>query len=201
MADAEQIYAIAHEAGTKLFSSSIFRYADALVAGLRSIRESGEQVTGCRIMYWGQIEPTQGRFYWYGIHGAEMLLAVMGKGVGTVQAMTVGDSDVIEIKHKDGRHSTMVGSHSDGAFHVSIDTPRRSLDIDIGGPMAARALAAALDILTPCGYPRLWRASDVGSVAGRPGRLVDPDHAETLEVIGLLDAAQRSYATKQAVTL
>src|SRR5262249_22731968 len=200
-ADAEQIYAIAAETGTKLFASSIFRYADPLVAGLRSIREFGERITGCRILYWGQIEPTQGRFYWCGIHGAEMLLAVMGKGVNSVQAMTMDNRDVIEVDHKDGRHSTIVGSHNDGTFHVSIDTVCRSLDIDIGGPMSARTLAAALDVLTPGGYPRLWRASDVGSVSGRPGKIVDPSQSETLEVIGLLDAAQRSYATKQAAAL
>jgi predicted dehydrogenase len=200
-ADAQQIYAVAAETGTKLFASSSYRYADPLVAALRSIRESGERITACRVFYWGQIEPTQGRFYWYGIHGAEMLLAVMGKGVGEVRAMTIGDKDVIEIEHKDGRHSTIVGSHNDGAFHVSIDTVRRSLDIDISGPMEARTLAAALDNLTPGGYPRLWRVSDAGSVSGRPGKLVDPCQAETLEVIGLLDAAQRSYAAKQAVTL
>src|SRR5205085_11688624 len=113
-ADAEQIYAIAAESGTKLFASSAFRYADGLVAGLKSIRESGERITGCRVIYWGQIEPTQGRFYWYGIHGAEMLLAIMGKGVDTVHAMTIGDRDVVEIDHKDGRHSTLVGAHNDG---------------------------------------------------------------------------------------
>jgi predicted dehydrogenase len=201
LTDAEQIYAIAAETGTRLFASSAFRYADGLVAGLKSIRESGERVTGCRVIYWGQIEPTQGRFYWYGIHGAEMLLAVMGKGVGTVQAMTIGDRDVIEVDHNDGRHSTLVGAHSDSTFHVSIDTDRRSLDIDIGGPISARILAAALDVLTPSGYPRLWRASDAGSVSGRPGKFVDPDPAETLEVIGLLDAAQRSYAARQTVPL
>jgi predicted dehydrogenase len=200
-ADAKQIYAIAAETGTKFFASSAYRYADALVGGLRSIRECGEQITGCRVIYWGQIQPTQGRFYWYGIHGAEMLLAVMGKGISAVRAMTIGDRDVVEVDHKDGRHSTMVGVHNDGTFHVSIDTDRRSLDIDIGGAISARVLAAALDQLTPGGYPRLWRAADAGSVCRRPGKFLDPDPAETLEVIELLDAAQRSYTTKQRIGL
>jgi predicted dehydrogenase len=200
-ADAEQIYAIAASTGTKFFASSAYRYADALVDGLRSIRESGEHITDCRVHYWGQIQPTQGRFYWYGIHGAEMLLAVMGKGARSVQAMTIGDRDVIEVDYGDGRHSTLVGAHVDGTFHVSIDTDRRSLDIDIGGPVSARVLTAALDILTPGGYPRLWHAADVGSVSGRAGKLVDPDAAETLQVIQLLDAAQRSYATRRKILL
>jgi predicted dehydrogenase len=201
LADVKQIYAIAASTGTELFASSAYRYADGLVESLRSIRECGEQITGCRVHYWGQIQPTQGRFYWYGIHGAEIMLAVMGKGVSTVQAMTIGDRDVVEVNYKDGRHSTMVGVHNQGTFHVSIDTDRRTLDISIGGSISARLLAAVLDILTPGGYPRLWRVSDAGSVCGRPGRVIDPDSAETLEVIGLLDAAERSYITKQAVGL
>src|SRR5262249_19731051 len=124
-----------------------------------------------------------------------------GKGVGAVQAMTIGDKNLIEIDHKDGRHSTLVGAHNDGTFHVSIDTDRRSLDIDIGGSISARLLSAALDVLTPGGYPRLWRASDVGSICGRCGKIVDPDPDETLEVIGLLDAAQRSHAIKQTIVV
>jgi predicted dehydrogenase len=200
-ADAKQIYAVAASTGTKLFASSAYRYADGLVDALRSIRETDEKIIGCRVQYWGRIQHTQGRFYWYGIHGAEMLLAVMGKGVSTVQAMTIGDRDVIEVDHNDGRHSTMVGAHNDGTFHVSIDTDRRSLDIDIGGPILARMLAAALDLLTPGGYPRLWRASETGSVSGRAGKLVDPDPEETLQVIELLDAAQRSYSANKAIAL
>src|SRR5262249_11561884 len=126
-ADADLIYAIAAETGTNLLASSAYRYADGLVEGLRSIHESGERISGCRVFYWGQIQPTQGRFYWYGIHGAEMLVAVMGKGVCSVQAMTIGDRDVIEVDHNDGRHSTIVGARNDGTFHVSIDTDQRSL--------------------------------------------------------------------------
>jgi len=130
-----------------------------------------------------------------------MLLATMGKGASTVHAQTLGDRDVIEVEHNDGRRSMLVGAHNDGTFHVSVDTDRRSLDIDIGGAISARVLAAALDVLAPGGYPRLWRASDAGSVSGRPGKPLDPDAEETLEVIALLDAAQRSYATKQKTAI
>jgi predicted dehydrogenase len=200
-ADAEQIYAIARETGTRVFASSAFRYADGLVNAVNSIRAAGETVTRCRIRYWGQIQPTQGRFFWYGIHGAEMLLAVMGKGIAAVEAMTVGDRDVIEVDHVDGRHSTLVGHLNDGTFHASIDTDKRTLEIPIGGPLAARMLATVLDTLTPGGYPRLWRASAAGSVSGRPGKPLDPDAAETLQVIALLDAAQRSYASHQKIAL
>lgn len=199
--DAHQIYDLAAKTNTKIFASSAFRWSDGLVAAIKSIRELGEKITGCRIRYWGQIQPTQGRFFWYGIHGADMLMAVMGNGAATVDTRTEGTKDYIEIEHKDGRRSTMIGDHYDGTFEVSIDTDRRTIDIPAGGAISARALAAALDVLTPGGYPRLWRASDAGSVSGRPGKIIDPDAAETLDVIALLDAAERSYASKQKIAL
>lgn len=201
VADLDQIYEIARQTNTKIFASSAFRYSDGLVHAINTIRANGEKVTGCRVKYWGQIQPTQGRFFWYGIHGADMLLAVMGKGIKTVQATTVGDRDVIEVEHSDGRRSTMYGAHNDGTFQVSIDTDKRSYDIEAGGAIAARVLATALDLLTPDGYPRLWRASDAASVSGRAGRSVDPDAAETRDVIALLDAAEKSYTSQQKVAL
>ena len=95
----------------------------------------------------------------------------------------------------------MIGAHNDGTFEVSIDTDKRTIDIPAGGAISARALAAVLDVLTPGGYPRLWRASDSGSVSGRPGKSIDPDAAETLDVIALLDAAERSFTSKQRIAL
>ncbi|MEO8114126.1 MAG: Gfo/Idh/MocA family oxidoreductase [Phenylobacterium sp.] len=199
LGDAQRIYALAHETNTKIFATSAFRYADGLTAALATIRASGETIKTCTVRYWGQIQPTQGRFFWYGIHGAEMLLATMGKGIKAVEARTVGSEDIVDIQHADGRRSRMIGDHNDGTFHVSIETNRRTLEVDIGGAISARVLAAALDVLTPGGYPRLWSASDAGSVSGRSGKFLDPDEAETLEVIGLLDAAERSYAAKQQI--
>ncbi|THD77680.1 MAG: hypothetical protein E7812_13035 [Phenylobacterium sp.] len=197
--DADRIYALAKQTGTKVFASSAFRYADGLVAALADIRASGETIKTCTVRYWGQVQPTQGRFFWYGIHGAEMLLATMGKGIKTVEAQTVGVEDIIDIRHTDGRRSRMIGHHHDGTFSVSIETNRRTLDVEIGGAISARMLAAALDVLTPGGYPRLWSASEAGSVSGRSSRFLDPDQAETLEVIGLLDAAERAFAAGQKI--
>lgn len=200
---AKQIYELAEKTGTKIFACSAFRYADPLVEAIASIRASGEKIKSCRVRFWGQIEPTQGRFFWYGIHAAEMLMPVMGKGIAKITATedVDADADVIEVDYKDGRHATLVGAHNDGTFQVSIVTDKRAFDVDIGGAISPRALAAVLDRLTPGGYPRLWRASDSGSVSGRPGKIVDPDAAETLEAIALLDAAERSFASKQAITL
>jgi predicted dehydrogenase len=203
-ADANEIFALAAKTNTRVFASSAFRYADNLVAALESIRTGGEKVKSCRIRYWMQIQETQGRYFWYGIHASEMLLAIMGKGVSEVEVSSAGDADTITVSHADGRQSYLIGSQSDGTFHVSIETDRRTLEIDLSPSMSslsARILGAAVDVLTKGQGPRLWGATTAGSVAGRPGRNLDPDSEETMEVVRLLAAAQRSYASKQKTAL
>jgi predicted dehydrogenase len=204
-ADAQDMFAHAAETGSRVFASSAFRYADDLVNALNSIRASGERVKTCRVRYWLQIQETQGRYFWYGIHASEMLLAVMGKGVREVDASGYGDQDAINVSYEDGRQSSLIGCQTDGTFHVSIETDKRTLEVDLSASMsslAARVLAAALDVLTEGKFPRLWGATAAGSVSGnRPGRFLDPDNEETLRVISLLDAAQRSHSSKEKATL
>ena len=205
LADAQSMLTLAAENGTRVFASSAFRYADGLVNALNSIRAAGERVKTCRVRYWLQIQETQGRYFWYGIHASEMLLAVMGKGVREVEVSNQGDQDTISVWHEDGRQSSLVGSQNDGTFHVSIETDKRTLEVDLGPStpsLAARVLAAALDVLTEGQFPRLWSATAAGSVSGnRPGRGFDPDEQETSEVIGLLDAAQRSHSSRERATI
>jgi predicted dehydrogenase len=203
--DAHHMFMEAAKTGTRIFASSAFRYADGLVNALNSIREAGERVKTCCVRYWLQIQETQGRYFWYGIHASEMLLAVMGKGVSEVEVSQQGDQDTIVMWHEDGRQSSLIGSQSDGTFQVSIETDKRTLKVDLGPSipsLSARVLAAALDVLSEGQFPRLWGATTAGSVSGdRPGRAFDPDAQETLEVIGVLDAAQRSRASKKRTTI
>jgi predicted dehydrogenase len=203
--DAQDVFTLAAETSTRVFASSAFRYADGLVSALNSIQATGERVKTCRVRYWLQIQETQGRYFWYGIHGAEMLRAIMGPGVRQVETSSNADQDSITVWHSDGRQSTIVGSRADGTFHVTIETDKRELHVDLTPSMpslSARVLWAALDVLTEGRFPRLWGATVAGSVSGpRPGRAFDPDAGETLEIVRLLDAAQRSYATRQNVAV
>lgn len=203
--DAQDIVTVAAASRTPIFASSAFRYADALVIALNLIRETGEQVKTCRIRCWLPIQETQGRYFWYGIHAAEMLLATMGCGVCEVEASGDADQDRITVWHADGRKSSIVGSRGDGTFQVSIETDQRTLDVDLDSSMpslSARLLWAALDVLVNKDFPRLWRATAAGTVSGnRPSRNLDPTPDETLEIVRLLDAAQRSYAIQQKIAV
>ena len=204
-ADADRMFALAEKTGTRLFSTSAFRYADGLVTALESIRESGEQVKSCQIRFWLQIQETQGRYFWYGIHASDMLHAVMGKGVRAVESVNGGDKDTIHVWHEDGRESSLIGALNDGTFHVTIKTDRRKLEIDLASSLpsvTARVTSAAFDVLTEGSYPRLWGASGTGSVCGgRVGHPRDPDVAETRGVIRLLDAAQLSFVSRQKTAI
>jgi len=203
--DAQNMFTLAAESSTRVFASSAFRYADGLVSALNSIQAAGERVRTCRVHYWLQIQETQGRYFWYGIHGAEMLRSIMGPGVREVEASCSADHDSITVWHDDGRQSSILGSRSDGTFRVTIETDKRGIDVDLTSSMpslSARVLWAALDVLTGGQFPKLWGATLAGSVSGpRPGRAFDPDGKETFEIVRLLDAAQRSYGSQQRVVV
>jgi predicted dehydrogenase len=202
--DAELIFATARRNGIKIFASSAFRYAYGLAAALDRLAEAGEEIRSCTVRYWLQIQPTQGRYFWYGIHAAEMVMTTMRDRIGDVAAISRCEPDIINISHQDGRHSTILGSQHDGSFSITMETDRRQIEIDLApslGSLSARLLAAALDVLTEGRYPRLWGASTAGSVCQRPGRALDPDEAETLEVVRLVEAAERSHASGHKISL
>ena len=203
--DADAIRATAEATDTPFFSSSPFRYADPLTRALAATRESGEKIIGCRIDCYMPIQPTQGRYFWFGIHGAEMLAACLGPGAHEVEATDDGGDDRIVVRHASGAVATIVGSQSKRTFGVTLETERRTIEIPLAAALPAlpaRVLWSALDVLANGRYPRLWSASTAGAVSGRrPGRAFDPTAEETVEIVRLLDAAQRSYQTKQRVSL
>lgn len=204
LTDAQALFQIAADTGTRIFASSAFRYADGLASVLAGIRERGERIRTCHVRCWLPIEPTQGRYFWYGIHAAEMLVACMGTGVSNVECTGNESEDHITVRHADGRQSMIAGSRGDGSFRVRLATDAQDWDIDLAGSMpslSARLLCTALDILAGEQMPRLWRATPSGSVSGRITGTLDPGPKETLEVIALLDAAQRSYQTRRPVAL
>ena len=123
-----------------------------------------------------------------------------------VQATGDAQQDVIAVVHSDGRTSRIVGWRVDGRFQVELQTDKRKLSVDLAASTAsvsARMLWTALDVLTDRMFPRLRAATETGSVSGqRLGRALNPSPEETLEVVRLLDAAQRRiFASQQKIAL
>lgn len=106
LADVVAIYRVAQEMGVPLFSSSSLRYSKAAQA----IRGGSlGKVTGCDTYSPCSTEPSHSDLYWYGIHGVEPLVTVMGTGCQSVTRTSTKDYDVVVGLWDDGRIGTFRG--------------------------------------------------------------------------------------------
>lgn len=209
--DAEEIFRLADEAGGDVVSCSSLRYAQPLVEALVSEDAGANPVVGCELSGPMSLEPTTPRYFWYGVHTFEMMMAIMKRGCESVFVDVSDKLDVVTARWKDGRTATIEG--------------RRSSDTPFGKePFVAKIrrehgeqlcecskvqrswfeclLEALMDRWTDGQAGRLWRATEVGSVGHqRTSRVVDPTREETLEIMRMLDAAGQSAETGRAVSL
>jgi len=202
---AEKMLDCAAVHGVRLFASSAFRYADPLVDFIVEARTNQERILEAEIHCWLPIEETQGRYFWYGIHAAEMSQALFGVGARTVSASGNGDTDKIIVEYGSDRRSTIIGSRTDHRFWLQVRTDKRNIRIDLETAMhslTARLACAALDTLTDGTFPSLWRHTTEGSVSGpRASKSIDPSLGETLEVVRILEAAGNSYAQGKSISV
>lgn len=101
LADVFTIYAEAKAAGVPVFSSSALRYAKAtqeLRAG------SLGKVLHAETISPASLEPTHPDLFWYGIHGIESLVTLMGTGAEIVKRGTTPEGKIeVTVTWKDGR--------------------------------------------------------------------------------------------------
>jgi hypothetical protein len=165
--DAVEIARLAASAGIPWFSASSLRFSD-----IESLKKT--PVKGAMIWAPGPIEPHQPLdLSWYGIHGAEMLFTLMGRGCVQVTRSTSKDADVVTGLWADGRIGT-----------VRVDRPHSKY-----GAVVFRS-DETVDALPSVAvdYPRL--VSQI--VRFMTTRTPPVPNAETLEIFAFLDAAQRS---------
>jgi hypothetical protein len=105
--DAAEILRLSKESGTPFFSSSSLRWFDPLLK-LKADPDVGKLV-GCQT--WGPCptEPHHPDLFWYGVHGVEMLYALMGPGCESVRTAHSEGIDVVTGVWKDGRVATFRG--------------------------------------------------------------------------------------------
>lgn len=108
--EVEQVYEAAAKYGSSFFTSSSLRYTSAITK-LKEDKEFGK-ILGAYAFSPCSLEPTHEDLYWYGIHGVEMLFAVMGAGCKTVQASFTADVEVATGIWEDGRTGTFRGARS-----------------------------------------------------------------------------------------
>lgn len=105
--DAAAIFALAKKYNTPVFSCSSLRYID----GIAEIN-AGKigKVLGAETYSPSKLEKTHPDFFWYGIHGIEMLFALMGTGCKTVTRVNTPDADVVVGVWEGGRIGSFRGT-------------------------------------------------------------------------------------------
>jgi hypothetical protein len=126
-----------------VFSSSPTRYLKGAQAARRG--EIGE-ITGGLAYSAAPIEPSHPDFYWYGIHGIEVLFTIMGKDCLTVQRKYTQNTDVVIGTWDNDRLGVYRGirkgraTHSGIAYGMNDILPAGAFN-DVGhGPLVADML-------------------------------------------------------------
>lgn len=102
-ADALKIFQAAKSSHCPVFSSSSLRY----ITGLQDIDRS--QVMGADVYSPAVTEPSHQDLYWYGIHGVEMLFALMGPGCKSVRTIQQKGTSIYVGEWEGGRVASLRG--------------------------------------------------------------------------------------------
>lgn len=117
LSDVLAIYKLAEEKQVPIFSSSALRFSPRNSA-LRNGNGPEGKVVGADCYSPCTNEPSHAGFFWYGIHGVEILYTLMGAGCQSVTCTSNEGSDVAVGVWEDGRIGTFRGlrnsSHSYG---------------------------------------------------------------------------------------
>ncbi|WP_449049291.1 Gfo/Idh/MocA family protein [Parapedobacter sp.] len=101
LSDTKAIFDAAKQYGIPTFSSSSLRYVENIPA-LASGKLIGN-ITGADAFAPATLEPTHPDLFWYGIHGVEMLYALLGTGCKEVRRMYSDGTDIVVGTWTDGR--------------------------------------------------------------------------------------------------
>ncbi|MBN1507971.1 MAG: Gfo/Idh/MocA family oxidoreductase [Sedimentisphaerales bacterium] len=102
-----EVFRLAKEAAVPCWSSSSLRYAPA-IRGVRNREEVGD-ILGCSAFSPCSLEPHHPDLYWYGVHGVEILFAIMGTGCESVQRVQTDGYEYVVGVWKGGRIGTFRG--------------------------------------------------------------------------------------------
>lgn len=104
--DAKAMAEISRREKIPLMTASAIRFAK----GIGDLLEAGEPVHSCEAFGPMALLPDYRDYFWYGIHSAEALYAMMGKGCKSAQTFNTEKLDVIVGIWEDGRIGTLRGN-------------------------------------------------------------------------------------------
>ncbi|MDR0385918.1 MAG: Gfo/Idh/MocA family oxidoreductase [Prevotellaceae bacterium] len=103
--DAYAIVEAARKYGTPMFSSSSLRY----ICEMENVPETAGKILGADAYGPAYIEPHHPDLFWYGIHGVEILFAVMGTGCKSVRRVHTPKTEIVVGLWDDDRVGTFRG--------------------------------------------------------------------------------------------
>lgn len=112
--DAIEIYRLAKAQNAPVFSSSSYRFYPSLVDLKKT--DVGE-ITAVVSYGPAHTEAHHPDFFWYGVHPAEALFAVIGTGCQSVVRTATADTDVVTGNWKGGRVGTLIGLRKGATPH------------------------------------------------------------------------------------
>lgn len=114
-ADVRKIYDEANKQGVPIFSASSLRYMKTVQD---AIAGKVGKILGADTFSPALLEPHHPDFFWYGIHGVEMLIALMGPDCVELSRMHTEGTDIVMARWSDGRlgsfRGTRTGKHTYG---------------------------------------------------------------------------------------
>ena len=117
--DARGMVRISEETGTPLMSCSSVRYA----AGIADLVPPGELVEACEAFGRAVLLDDYPGLFWYGVHSAEVLFAMMGPGCQKVRCIAYPDVDVVVGEWSGGRLGIVRGTRlTQGDFGCVVHT-------------------------------------------------------------------------------
>ena len=164
------IYDLAKKKKVRVFVASSLRFVPQLIEACDAIPEPAFAT-----MY-GPLgkAPAGSSIVWYGVHAFEMLERAIGRGAVSVSVMRDKAGVVADVEYKDSRRGLVELSEGSWLYGGNLRTKDKS------APFVVNMGRAYSDLLTE--IVKFFRG-------GKPPVSMD----DTLEIMGMLDAAERSY--------
>ncbi len=109
LSDMMAIYDASKTYKVPIFSSSSLRYMESVQD---VVKGKIGAVLGADTFSPATLEKTHPDFFWYGVHGVEILFAIMGTGCKQVIRISNADTDIVVGTWKDGRAGTFRGTRT-----------------------------------------------------------------------------------------
>jgi hypothetical protein len=128
LADAVEIARLAQEAGVPCWSSSSLRFQPQIEAAKEL------EIVGAFTYGPCSLEEHHPDLFWYGVHGVEMLFALMGPGCETVSRVQTDGTEIVTGVWKDGRVGTFRGIRDGRAgYGATVFGTEKIETITVGG--------------------------------------------------------------------